>query len=174
MNILYNGDTVTLSIFPNGTIMFQGKKSVDWVCHNIDKITNEVECDIEDNKLSLDDSESTDESDTSNTSANILGICAICDGKNNNYMIECHKCFSWTHHSCDNLTEKAARKLPKYFCIGCRLKFDALQVQKSSTPLKKTTKFHKHLNSPNLTSIKSSSDQKIYNHHRLRSIIITD
>ena len=133
-NILFMGQTVTLSIFPNGTIMFQGRKSVEWVLQHINLITREVESDMEDQKPNLDKS---DESEISDTSANVLGICAVCDGKNNNYMVECQKCNSWTHHSCDNLTEKAARKIPKYFCIGCRFKYDALQVQNTSTPLQK-------------------------------------
>ena len=157
-NIPYKNETVTLSVFPNGTIMFQGKKSVEWVCQHIEQITKEVESDIDDQKGNLDKS---DESEISDDSANIIGICAICDGKNNNYMVECQKCFSWTHNSCDNLTEKAARNIPKYFCVGCRLKFDALQVQHSSTPIQKNKK--DILNSPNLSSINTESEENATN-----------
>ena len=136
MNIPYNGDTITLSIFPNGTIMFQGKETVTWVNNYIHNLSRDVENDIEDHKPNLDN---PDESDISNNSVNLLGTCAICDEIDTNHMVECHKCFSKTHHHCDNLTEEVARKISKYYCKGCRFKYDALKVQNTSTPHSKTS-----------------------------------
>ena len=62
-NIPYKNETVTLSVFPNGTIMFQGKKSVEWVCQHIEQITKEVESDIDDQKGNLDKSDESEISD---------------------------------------------------------------------------------------------------------------
>ena len=129
-NIPYNNHTVTLSVFLNGTIMFQGKSSVEWVYTYLNQVVRDVEHEIEDCKGSLDQS---GESDISNTSLVIQGICAVCDKKDTGYMVECHKCFSWTHNTCDKLTEKQARKVPEYFCTHCRKKY-GLQLKFNSTP----------------------------------------
>ena len=151
MNIPYNDSRVTISIFPTGTIMFQGKNSAEWVYSYIEQVAREVEYEMEDQKSNLNRS---NDSELSNNSVSILGICAMCDEKDNSYMVECHKCSSWTHHLCDNLTEETARKIPIYYCAPCRMKYDCLKVQNTSTPI--STK-PKKLPCPNFTDL----DEKI-------------
>ena len=119
INVPYDEDTVTITIHPTATIMFQGKSSYDWADVHIERVNKEVDTEIRERKSKLN---LPNEADISTRSVDVYGVCAICDQANNDEMLECAHCFSWTHSSCEGLSEKEARKL-KYYCKYCKFRY---------------------------------------------------
>ena len=135
----FQEDIVAISIFPTGTILFQGSTSVTWAGKFMPQICKLVSKEID--VLLADDS--LNGSLITDKSVEVLGLCAECDSPDDDYMIACDKCNNWLHHKCVGLTEEKARGIYRYYCNNCYLKYD-LQTQydklpattdKTSTPL---------------------------------------
>ena len=125
INADYLEDTVTFSIFPNGTIMIQGKNSYIWLDENMEKICKKVQSEIEDSKSTLNESNDLDESSDSSifeNSISIKGICIVCNQEDDDEMFHCNikTCNAWVHYKCDGLDENEASDMPIYYCKFCR------------------------------------------------------
>ena len=137
INVPHMEDTVTITIHPTATIMLQGKSSYDWADKYMELITKEMDIEIQENKSKLNQA---NESNISTRSLPIYGVCAICDQVNNEDMVECEHCFSWTHNTCAGFSEEEARKV-KYYCKFCKYKYNLLsffpnELPETSTPKK--------------------------------------
>merc|ERR1711972_848965 len=132
INIPHKEDTVTITIHPTGTIMLQGRASYDWADNYMESVNKEVDIEIEENESKL-----------SSRSVPIYGVCAMCDQVNNEDMLECEHCYSWTHNICAGFSEQEARKL-RYYCKYCSLKYGLKsffpdELPDTSTPMKPLT-----------------------------------
>ena len=130
LNSDFLDDTVTFTIYPNATIMLQGKSSHKWADRYIEKIYRLVQCEIEDIKHELNNENSSllEESATE-----VKGICAICDEENNDEMIHCDikSCNAWIHNKCDGLSENEAREIKPYYCSQCRSTYNLKTTTRS-------------------------------------------
>ena len=134
MNVPHEDKVVTISIFPTATVMFQGKVVTNWAAQYLERICREVEEQIDDQKQELD---LIDESDVSNHSTPVKGICAICDLEDGE-MILCDYCFASTHLNCAGVTE-SQKSDALYYCKHCKFKYgltDYTITVNSSTPIK--------------------------------------
>ena len=104
--------TTYTSVFGNGTIMFQGKKSQQWLQNNIAQVVQTVKSDPK--KTSTYPRKIS----TEQTS------CTVCKEEYTNDMVECYNCKKWIHYDCDIdaiLDSEAEHKyLRKYMCPKCR------------------------------------------------------
>ena len=153
INILHKEDTVTITIHPTGTIMLQGSASYDWADNYMESVNKEVDIEIEENKSKLNHS---NESNISSRSVPIYGVCAMCDQVNNEDMLECEHCYSWTHNTCAGFSEQEARKL-RYYCKYCSLKYGLKsffpdELPDTSTPMKPLTEDEKNCTKENTYS----------------------
>ena len=115
VNIPYEGNTVTITIFPTGNIMFQGNSSYKWADRQMKKICKETDNCIKKQEQDLDKGS---ESEISAKSISIKGACVICDQEDDYEMVECENCLSFTHHLCAMLSEEQARNM-KFYCKFC-------------------------------------------------------
>ena len=120
LNTDFLDDTVTFTIYPNGTVMLQGNSSHKWADRYIEKIYKLIQCDIEDNKQDLNKNEESSLLDES--TIEVKGICAVCDQEDNDEMIHCDikSCNAWVHNKCDGLSEEEAQEIEPYYCKHCR------------------------------------------------------
>ena len=128
--------TIAISIFPTGTVMFQGKCSLSWLHKNIVCVCKRVKSVAQKPGLSL-----TTLSDSPIISPEIPveGLCMVCNKLDTGEMLQCQdsQCCSWTHNHCENLTEDEAQTISPYYCLNCRKKtendsLDGLDTNSSS------------------------------------------
>ena len=113
--------TVAISIYPTGTVMFQGKCSLSWLHKNIVLVCKRVKSVIQKPGLSL---STLSGSPKNSPEISIQGLCMVCNKLDTREMLQCQdpQCCSWTHNNCENLTEKEAQNISPYFCLNCRKK----------------------------------------------------
>ena len=131
LNADFLDDTVTFTIYPNGTIMLQGISSHKWADRYIEKIYTLVQSEIEENKQEMKSSE--DSSILEESATEVKGICAVCDQENNDEMVHCDikSCNAWIHNTCEGLSEKEAQEIKPYYCSQCRSTYNLKTTTRS-------------------------------------------
>ena len=123
--------TIAISIYPTGTVMFQGTAVLGWVnryvvqlCKKVTKIINKLGP-VLTQKYSIDT--------ISEKEISIFGLCMLCNKADNDEMLQCEDtgCGAWTHNKCEDLTEEEARKISPYFCPHCRKHQQSLSITPS-------------------------------------------
>ena len=138
MNVPYENQVVTISLFPTATVMFQGKKATNWAAQYLERVCRDVEEQIEDQRQELD---LLDESDVSKGSTPVEGACAICDLEDDGEMVLCDYCFAASHINCAGLTDRQ-NTAALYYCKHCKFKYgltDYTITVNTSTPIKDQT-----------------------------------
>ena len=126
INTDYLDHTVTFSIFPNGTIMMQGKTSYTWADEKMEDICRKIQSEIEDSKKSKNDLDESSDSSLFDDSISIKGICIVCNEEDDKNMFHCDikTCNAWIHYHCDGLDESEASEMPIYYCKFCRTTYN--------------------------------------------------
>ena len=124
VNIPHEGNTVTITIFPTGNIMFQGNSSYKWADRQMKKICKETDTNIKKHEHDL---YKGSESEISSKSISVKGACVICDQEDDYDMVECENCLSFTHHLCAMLSEEQARKM-KFYCKFCIKRYNLKNI----------------------------------------------
>ena len=89
INIRSNDGLTYVSVYGNGTIMFQGKGSEKWLMKNVDDILSKIKRDTPKGKVA------TKKPSSGNS------VCTVCNNAHTNDMMKCHKCNAWIHTECD-------------------------------------------------------------------------
>ena len=151
--------TIAISIYPSGTVMFQGTAVHAWLTKYVIQICKKVTKLINKPGLFLNNPDPLDK--ISKKEITIFGLCMVCNKADNDEMLQCEdtRCRTWIHNRCENLTEDEARNKSSYLCPNCR-KDPQLE---STVPKKWPTSSFKEIPAPPPTQLdlEISSDSEI-------------